>query len=41
MIRLSPFAAVTVPDHKELDAGTLRAIIRAANLSVDAIKELL
>ena len=30
-----PFAQVVVPDHKELDRGTLRAIIRQAGLSVD------
>jgi len=26
--RGDPFAQVTVPDHKELDSGTLRAIIK-------------
>jgi predicted RNA binding protein YcfA (HicA-like mRNA interferase family) len=31
----NPFAQVVVPDHKELDRGTLRAIIRQANVSVD------
>ncbi len=30
-----PFTQVVVPDHKELDRGTLRAIIRQAGLSVD------
>ena len=34
LIRPQPFAAVTIPDHKELDAGTLRGIIRGAGLSV-------
>ena len=29
-----PFAQIVVPDHKELDRGTLRAIIRQANVSV-------
>lgn len=29
-----PFCQVVVPDHKELDRGTLRAIIRQAGLSV-------
>lgn len=29
------FAQVVVPDHKELDRGTLRAIIRQTGLSVD------
>lgn len=32
--RDDPFAQVVVPDHKELDRGTLRAIIRQAGLSV-------
>jgi predicted RNA binding protein YcfA (HicA-like mRNA interferase family) len=31
--RNDPFAQVVVPDHKELDRGTLRAIIRQAGLS--------
>jgi predicted RNA binding protein YcfA (HicA-like mRNA interferase family) len=31
----NPFTQVVVPDHKELDRGTLRAIIRQAGLSVD------
>ena len=30
-----PFAQIVVPDHKELDRGTLRAIIRQADVSVD------
>ncbi|MGH8657745.1 MAG: type II toxin-antitoxin system HicA family toxin [Gammaproteobacteria bacterium] len=30
-----PFAQLVVPDHKELDRGTLRAIIRQANLTID------
>jgi len=33
--RDTPFTQVVVPDHKELDRGTLRAIIRQAGLSVD------
>lgn len=33
--RDDPFAQVVVPDHKELDRGTLRAIIRQAGHSVD------
>lgn len=36
-----PFAQVVVPDHRELDRGTLRAIIRQAGLSVDEFVELL
>jgi len=30
-----PFAQVVVPDHKELDTGTLRGILRQAGLSAD------
>ena len=30
-----PFAQVVVPDHKELDRGTLRAILRQADLSIE------
>lgn len=33
--REDPFAQIVVPDHPELDRGTLRAIIRQAGLSVD------
>ncbi len=33
--RDDPFAQIVVPDHKELDRGTLRAIIRQAELTVD------
>jgi predicted RNA binding protein YcfA (HicA-like mRNA interferase family) len=33
--RDDPFGQVVVPNHKELDRGTLRAIIRQAGLSVD------
>lgn len=36
-----PFAQVVVPNHKELDRGTLRAIIRQSNLSVDEFIKLL
>ncbi len=39
--RDSPFAQLVVPDHKELDRGTLRAIIRQANLTVDEFNNLL
>ena len=38
--RDEPFAQVVVPDHKELDRGTLRAIIRQAGLSVDEFVKL-
>ena len=33
--RDNPYAQVTVPDHKELDRGTLRSIIRQSGLSID------
>jgi predicted RNA binding protein YcfA (HicA-like mRNA interferase family) len=39
--RDEPFAQVVVPEHDELDRGTLRAIIRHANLSVDEFVALL
>ncbi|MCC6487500.1 MAG: type II toxin-antitoxin system HicA family toxin [Candidatus Hydrogenedentes bacterium] len=32
--RDDPFAQVVVPDHKTLDRGTLRAIIRQVDLSL-------
>lgn len=39
--RAEPFAQLIVPDHKELDRGTLRALLRSANLSVEEFIELL
>ena len=39
--RDDPFAQVTVPSHKVLDRGTLRAIIRQSGLSVDFFVSLL
>lgn len=39
--RDNPFAQVVVSEHKELDRGTLRAIIRGAGLSVDEFAALL
>lgn len=39
--RDDPFSQVVVPDHKELDRGTLRSIIRMAGLSVDEFVKLL
>ncbi len=33
--RDDPFSQVVVPDHKQLDRGTLRAIIRQAGASVE------
>jgi len=31
--RDDPFAQLVVPDHRELDRGTLRAILRQADLA--------
>ncbi len=39
--RANPFSQLVVPDHPELDRGTLRAIIRQAGLSVDEFNNLL
>lgn len=39
--RSQPFAQLVVPDHKELDRGTLRAIIRQADLTVEEFLKLL
>lgn len=36
----TPFAQVVVPDHSELDTGTLRSILRQANISPEEFLEL-
>jgi len=36
----SPYRRLTVPDHKEIAKGTLRAIIRQAGLTIDEFKQL-
>lgn len=41
MRRDQPYAQTVVPDHRELDRGTLRAIIRQSGLSVDVFVGLL
>ncbi len=41
MRRDDPFGQVIVPDHKKLDRGTLRAIIRQTGLSIDEFINLL
>jgi predicted RNA binding protein YcfA (HicA-like mRNA interferase family) len=41
LVREEPRTTISVPDHKELDRGTLRGIIRQASLSVDEFIELL
>jgi predicted RNA binding protein YcfA (HicA-like mRNA interferase family) len=35
-----PFRRLTIPDHKEIAKGTLRAIIRQAGMSVEEFKRL-
>jgi predicted RNA binding protein YcfA (HicA-like mRNA interferase family) len=39
--RDDPFSQVIVPNHRELDRGTLRAIVRQAGMSVDEFSKLL
>jgi len=41
MVRQTPHAQTTIPNHKELDRGTLRAIIRQTGLTVDEFVALL
>lgn len=38
--KADPRLIITVPDHRELDRGTLRAIIRQAGLSVNEFTQL-
>lgn len=39
--RDDPFSQVVVPDHRELDRGTLRAILRQAGVEVATFIEML
>jgi predicted RNA binding protein YcfA (HicA-like mRNA interferase family) len=41
MRRDAPFGQTVVPNHPELDRGTLRAIIRQVGIGVDEFKRLL
>jgi len=41
LIRRTPPAQTTIPNHKELDRGTLRAIIRQTGLTVEEFLALL
>ena len=41
MAKVDHPAILTIPDHRELDRGTLRAIIRQAGLTVDEFVALL
>ena len=40
LVREDPRMTVCVPDHQELDRGTLRTIIRQVGLSVDEFIDL-
>lgn len=41
MVRENPQCQVTIPNHKTVAKGTLRAIIKQADLTVDEFIELL
>ncbi|HUN82290.1 MAG TPA: type II toxin-antitoxin system HicA family toxin [Phycisphaerae bacterium] len=41
LFRPDPPMTISVPDHKELDRGTLRAILRQAGISPDDLQRLL
>ncbi|MGC2638411.1 MAG: type II toxin-antitoxin system HicA family toxin [Acidobacteriaceae bacterium] len=41
MTKAGERANLSVPQHKELSVGTLRALIRAANMTVEEFTELL
>ncbi len=41
LYREAPYAKVIVPENRELPSGTLRAIIKSADLSIDEFIELL
>jgi predicted RNA binding protein YcfA (HicA-like mRNA interferase family) len=41
MRRDKPFAQTVVPDHRLIDRGTLRAILRQADITVDELIKLL
>ena len=39
--REEPWSQTVVPDHKELDRGTLRAILRQTEVSIQQLNQLL
>jgi predicted RNA binding protein YcfA (HicA-like mRNA interferase family) len=41
LIKQGVAANLSIPDHRELDRGTLRALIRAAGLEVEKFVDLL
>jgi hypothetical protein len=40
-LKNEPFCQIVIPDHKTLDRGTLRAILRSAGLTPERFRELL
>jgi DNA-directed RNA polymerase subunit H (RpoH/RPB5) len=38
--RNNPFCQAVVPDHKVLDRGTLRALLRQADISIAELEDL-
>jgi len=41
LYRSDPITTLSVPDHRELDRGTLRSILRQAGLSTEEFQQLL
>jgi predicted RNA binding protein YcfA (HicA-like mRNA interferase family) len=41
LFRADPSTTLSVPDHRELDRGTLRSLLRQAGVSHDEISRLL
>ena len=41
MRRDEPFAQTVVPNHRQIDRGTLRAILRQADVTVEELIDLL
>lgn len=41
LFRSDPATTLSVPDHRELDRGTLRALLRHADVSPDQLTKLL
>ena len=41
MRRVDPFAQTVVPNHKQIDRGTLRAILRQTNLTAGELTRVL
>ena len=37
----APYRRLTVPNHKEISKGTLRAVLRQTGLTVDELKDLM